>query len=280
MSRFDRSDAPPSFALPRVGPGLKAVLAVIGVVGIVMSIVVGYSQSGPTYFQMLAYDRAAILHGQVWRLVTAGLLTSPDSMGHLIFTLIGLYFLSPELEKNWGTARFIRFLVTSVVVGYLFTLGLDIVSGSGGPRFFHPPFAFGAGAAITAVAIAWSQMHRDARVNLFFFLPMSGRALFWVTVGFAALGLVYPSSVPEGVFAPFGGIVVGMLLGGTPSVLRRLWLQTKLVVLRRQSAAAKVQPLVREQRPRRAAPPLRVVKGGIIEEDDEKKPPKDKRYLN
>jgi hypothetical protein len=122
-------------------------------------------------------------------------------------------------------------------------------------------------------------MHRDRQVQLFFFLPMSGKILFWVTIGFCVLGLVYPSSVPEGAFAPFAGIVTGILLGGTPSVMRRIYLQAKLVVLRRQGAAANVQPLVREQRLRRAAPPLRVVKGGVIE-DEEKKQPKDKRYLN
>ena len=280
MSRYDRPDSQVSFALPRIGPALRGVLIAIGVMGILQAILVAYVPSGQEYFLALACIKEKVLHGQVWRLVTAGLLTSPSSMGHLIFTLIGLYFLSPELEKAWGPWRFLRFLAISVVMGFAFTIGLDVISGSGGPAFFHPPFTFGAGAAITAVAIAWSQMHRDRQVQLFFFLPMSGKILFWVTVGFAALGLVYPSSVPEGAFAPFAGIITGILLGGTPSVLRRAYLQAKLVVLRRQGAAANVQPLLRAERPRRAAPPLRVVKGGIIEDDEKKQPPKDKRFLN
>ena len=281
MSRYDRPDAQVSFALPRIGPALRGVLIAIGAMGILEAILVAYLPGGARYFELLACTKEDVVHRwQLWRLLTAGLLTSPSSMGHLIFTLIGLYFLSPELEKAWGPWRFLRFLAISVVMGFVFTLGLDVISGSGGPAFFHPPLTFGAGAAITAVAIAWSQMHRDRQVQLFFFLPMSGKVLFWVTVGFAALGLVYPSSVPEGAFAPFAGIITGILLGGTPSVLRRLYLQMKLVVLRRQGAAANVQPLIRAERPRRAAPPLRVVKGGIIEDDEKKQPPKDKRYLN
>ncbi|MGH7330835.1 MAG: rhomboid family intramembrane serine protease, partial [Polyangiaceae bacterium] len=220
MSRYDRPDAQVSFALPRIGPALRGVLIAIGVVGIVEAILIAYVPHGVEYFKALACIKEKVLQGQVWRLLTAGLLTSPESMGHLIFTLIGLYFLSPDLEKTWGPWRFLRFLAISVVLGFVFTIGLDVISGTGGPAFFHPPLTFGGGAAITAVAIAWSEMHRDQQVQLFFFLPMSGRILFWVTIGFSVLGLVYPSSVPEGAFAPFAGIITGMLLGGTPSVLR------------------------------------------------------------
>jgi membrane associated rhomboid family serine protease len=283
MSRFDRPD-PGSFALPRVGPALKGVLAAIAIVGIVESILVAYTPRGLEYFQFLACSKDDILHGKLWKLFTAGLLTSPTSMGHLIFTLIGLYFLSPELEKNWGKWRFIRFLLISVALGFLLTIGVDVISGSAGPAFFHPPIMFGAGAAITAVAIAWSEMHKTSQVQLFFFLPMTGRALFWVTIGFCTLGLVYPASVPEGAPAPFAGVITGVLLGGTPSVLRNLWLRTKLVFLRRQSSAAGVRPLLRDPKSKRSgiAPPLRIVKGGIAPDDDDKKnpPPKDKRYLN
>ncbi|MEO8874983.1 MAG: rhomboid family intramembrane serine protease [Polyangiaceae bacterium] len=287
MSRFD-NPGQPSFALPRVGPALKAVLATIAAVGIVESILVAYVPGGQAYFKALACSRDAIEHGQIWRLFTAGLLTSPTSMGHLIFTLIGLYFLSPELEKTWGTWRFIRFLLISVALGFLLTIGVDIISGSAGPSFFHPPIMFGAGAAITGVAIAWSEMHKNSQVQLFFFLPMSGRILFWVTIGFCTLGLVYPASVPEGAPAPFAGVLTGILMGGTPSLLRTLWLRLKLVFLRRQGAAANVRPLLRDPKKRPPnAPPLRVVRGGLIQkdapdDDDEKKrpPPKDKRYLN
>ncbi|MEO7110464.1 MAG: rhomboid family intramembrane serine protease [Polyangiaceae bacterium] len=286
MSRFDRPDQG-SFALPRVGPALKAVLIAIGVVGIVESILVAYVPNGPQYFAALACSKEQILHGQIWRLFTAGLLTNPASMGHLIFTLVGLYFLSPELEKNWGTWRFIRFLLISVALGFLLSIAVDVISGPAGPTFFHPPIMFGAGAAITAVAIAWSEMHKTSQVQLFFFLPMTGRILFWVTIGFCVLGLVYPTSVPEGAPAPFAGVLTGVLLGGTPSVMRTAWLHTKLVFLRRQGAAANVRPLLRDPKAKRSgiAPPLRIVKGGIIEEDDDKKNPpppttKDKRYLN
>jgi membrane associated rhomboid family serine protease len=282
MSRFDRPDQA-SFALPRVGPALKGVLIAIAAVGILEAILVAYVPGGEKYFTILACSSDAIARLQLWRLFTAGLLTSPASMGHLIFTLVGLYFLSPELERTWGKWRFIRFLLISVALGFLLTITVGAISGPAGPAFFHPPIMFGAGAAITGVAIAWSEMHKTSQVQLFFFLPMTGRVLFWVTIGFCVLGLVYPASVPEGAPAPFAGVLTGILLGGNPSILRSAYLRLKLLFLRRQTAAANVRPLLRDPKAKRPgnAPPLRVVRGGIIEnDDDEKKPPKDKRYLN
>ena len=281
MSRFDQPNQA-SFALPRAGPALKGVLIAIAAVGIIEAILVGYAPNGLEYFKLLACSKDAIRQGHIWTLFTAGLLTMPTSMGHLIFTCVGLYFLSPELEKNWGKWRFIRFLLISVALGFLLSIGVDVISGPAGPAFFHPPILFGAGAAITGVAIAWSEMHKTSQVQLFFFLPMTGRVLFWVTIGFCALGLVYPASVPEGAPGPFAGVLTGILLGGNPSILRNAYLRLKLVFLRRQGAAANVRPLLRDPKAKRGnPPPLRVVRGGIIENDeDEKKPPKDKRYLN
>ncbi len=61
----------------------------------------------------------AILHGQVWRLVTWILI--PPSSGGLFFTLIMLYFycsLGTSLERTWGTYRYNVYLFQ----GMLFTI--------------------------------------------------------------------------------------------------------------------------------------------------------------
>lgn len=61
----------------------------------------------------------AILHGQIWRLVTWVLI--PPSSGGLLFTLIMLYFycsLGTSLERTWGTYRYNVYLFQ----GMLFTI--------------------------------------------------------------------------------------------------------------------------------------------------------------
>ena len=58
------------------------------------------------YYQYLALNAQAILHGQVWRLFT--FLICPPSSG-MLFNLIAIYLyysLGSTLERTWGTFRF------------------------------------------------------------------------------------------------------------------------------------------------------------------------------
>ena len=275
-----------TMAFPRPGRALKGVLLTITIFGILESFLVNYTPIGARIFAELACSTSAVLHGRVYTLLTAGLLTRPDTIGHLIFTVIGLYFLSPDLEKRWGSWRFLRFLAISVLFGFILSVLLDKLAPPEAPRVFHPDLMYGAGAAITATAVAWSTLNARMQVRLFFFLPVSGKQLFWFTIGFCVLGLIYPGSVPEGVAAPFGGVVTGLLLGGTPSVMRTIYLRLKLGVLR-QRAGGRAQMIPKEteglltvRRRGGASPPLRVVQGGLGDDLRKRRPPKDKRFLN
>jgi hypothetical protein len=122
-----------------------------------------------------------------------------------------------------------------------------------------------------------------------FFLPMSGKTLYWLTIGLALLSLLFLQGTPEGALAPLGGIATGILLAGNPSPVRALWLRFRLGRLRRQGGGITVEQLLEGDTPARPrttprrggkAPPLRIVQGGLEEDLKNRKPPKDKRYLN
>jgi membrane associated rhomboid family serine protease len=272
-----------SLALPRPGPALKAVLLTILALGLLNAFVAAWVPHGGDVFDALVCDLAKLRQWQLWRALTSGLLTSPDHYGHLFFTLIGLYFLTPDLERRWGAARFLRFLAMSVVAGNLAVLFVDALAPASAQERFHPGAVYGASAAIAAVAIAWSRDNADLTVQLFFVLPMRGKWLFWLTIGLCVLDLIYPTALPEGVVAPLGGVSIGLLFGGSPSPARSLYLRLKLAVLRRRTRSLSVAGVLAAKpvrRPRSGAPPLRVVSGGLEDALRKRNPPKDKRYLN
>ena len=263
---------------PRPGPALKAVLIVVAACSVIGAIL-GWVPRGGAIISALVFSTERVLqHGEVWRLLTSGVITV--GLGHVFFTLIGLLFLSPDLERRWGAWRFVRFLAIAVITGNLLAMAVDVVAGNV-PIFHHMPI-LGGGAAITAVAVAWSNINADRQVRLFFVLPVSGRQLLWVTIGFCFLSLLYAEPPIEGVVAPFGGVVVGLLLGGTPSALRSVYLRMKLSLLRSKAAgpSRSVPPRPPRRPGRGSGPPLRVVYGGLEDELKKRKPPKDKRYLN
>jgi len=273
-----------SLALPRPGPALKVVLLTVLGLGLLNAFALAWVPRGGEVFEALACDFAKLRQWQLWRALTSGLLTSPDHYGHLFFTLLGLYFLAPDLERRWGSARFVRFVALSIVAGNVAVMLGDAIAPASAQDRFHPPAVYGASAAIASVAIAWSRDNADRTVQMFFVLPMRGAWLFWLTIGFCVLDLIYPTALPEGVVAPLGGVVVGILFGGSPSPARSFYLRLKLALLRRRSQSLSVADVLASKPVRRSrspgAPPLRVVSGGLEDALRKRNPPKDKRYLN
>jgi membrane associated rhomboid family serine protease len=231
-----------------------------------------------------------------WTFVTSGILSFPEGISHAFFSLVGLYFLGCDIEKRWGGARFLRFCAISVVFGNLFVLGvdslpiyMDLAADPKAHVIFHPPWVLGPTAAITALAMAWAKENSTRQIRLFFVLPVSGRTLYWFTIGAAVLSPLFLSGAPEGMAAMFGGITAGLLFSGTPSPARSAWLRLKLVFVRRGKHSMTVESITGAEstgRPRaptkrsKGGPPLRIVQGGLEEDLKNRKPPKDKRYLN
>ena len=271
--------------LRRPGPGLKLVLIVLALTSLVTAVVGNWhvgGEAGAYALSLLPMMPSAVGSFQLWRLATSGLLTS--GLGHIFFSLLGLYFLSPDLEKAMGKWRFVRFLLIAVMLGNLLAVVVDLAA----PEtlgIFHPGVMYGPGAAITATAVAWARANANAQVRLFFFLPVSGKQLYYATIGLCFLAIVYHEGVPEGVIAPFGGILTGVLFAGQPSPARAAYLRAKLLFLRRQKGHVSVESLLKDPagaakaRRKAGGPELRVVLGGL-EDKLKDGPPKDKRFLN
>jgi membrane associated rhomboid family serine protease len=58
-----------------------------------------------------------VFHGQIWRVVTYQYLHSTSDAFHLLFNMIGLYFLGTALEKHWGPRQFFVFYTVAGVLG-------------------------------------------------------------------------------------------------------------------------------------------------------------------
>jgi membrane associated rhomboid family serine protease len=274
-----------SYVLPRPGPALKALLIVIGGLAIVRAVLEGHGSAGASIVAALWCTRDAVLHGQVWRLVTSGLIAPPGILG-LVLQLVGLYFLGSVLELQWGARRFLTFFFSAVVLGNVVSLVAGYLAP--GVALLGQHAFFGPDVAVFATLVAWAVENGDARVQLYFLIPIKGRYLAWITLGTCVYFVATGSAQPEGVAGLFAGVGFGVLAAGRPSRLRRAYLQAKLFVLRRRSSTLRASDILSPSRgpaaPRRprtaSSPPLRVLPGGLEDALKNRKPPKDKRYLN
>jgi len=264
VSRY--RDADVQWVLPRPGKGLKVVLVALLAVWLAFAIGINWAGVSPELFLLLCGNTERVLQGEVWRLFTAPLMHNPSGdVGHIIGAMIGLYFLSPSLEEEWGTARFLRFLLISSVLAYALQMFVSLALPREIADKLVPPYWFGSTPAMSAIAIAFAMSFKGRVVRLFFVLPVSSRGLIIFVVGMAVLLLIAGALGPAGLIAPFFGMLFGWLLGGsTPSPVRRFYLRYRLAQLDIEARRARAG---RRERAQRSA--LRVITGGKGDEPPE-----------
>jgi membrane associated rhomboid family serine protease len=270
-------DAMTQLGFPRPGKALIGLMLAVLAIWLMFAVGLNWGGASAELFGLLTGDTRAVLHGQVWRLLTAPFLhtpSGPHAVGHLVTVELGLYFLGSRLEEAWGPARFLRFVVLTSVLSYLLQMLAELVLPlSLGARLVGGEW-YGLMPAVTAIAIAWALTFRGQVVQLMMVLPVSSGMLIVFIVAMSLLRLIAADVHEEGLLAPFGGMLFGWLLGGgTPSPLRRAWLKLRLAQLDSEAR--------RDGRRRKARPNpggLRVIPGGRSDDDDDKGP--DGRWLN
>ena len=151
-----------------------------------------------TYLTLNPY---AILHGQIWRLVTWVLI--PPSSGGLFFTLLMLYFycsIGTSLERTWGTYRYNVYLFQGMlftIVGsfllmgycYLFKpeislLGAVLTIDSPAEYFTIIAMMFSTYYINMSIFLAYAATFPDAQVLLMFIIPIRVK---WLGVIYAVM---------------------------------------------------------------------------------------------
>ena len=139
-----------------------------------------------------------------WQLLSYGFLHG--GLSHLVFNMFGLYMFGGELERVWGSRRFLVFYFVSVLCAALAQLGVAAWSGSMVPTV-------GASGGLFGLLLGFAMLfpHRKI-VPLIPPIPMPAW-LFVLLYGLIELGLGVTGSM-AGVahFAHLGGLVGGWLV--------------------------------------------------------------------
>ena len=67
---------------------------------------------------------AAVVHGQIWQLVTYAFFHDPHSVLHLLFNMLGLWMFGAQFEMDFGSKRFYEFYFWCVVGAAITTVGV------------------------------------------------------------------------------------------------------------------------------------------------------------
>lgn len=163
----------------------------------------------------LALDPAAVLRGELWRIVTYALLPV-DSGILLLVSCLFYYWLGEALERMWGSAKFTLYYVSGVLLTALAAMLGYFVDGLSYT-------VYGAVYVNSAMFLAYAMYNPNAMVHLYFIIPIRIKWVAWLElvlymvniIRFAAAGLWGMAMLP--VIAMFNLIVFF-----APAVQRRV----------------------------------------------------------
>ncbi len=166
--------------------------------GLLLVLVVGGSIAGALLDgvrAMAAFAPVALLDGQVWRLVAwAFVETQPID---LVFAALMIWWLGRDLTSSFGERGLVLAWLGLAAGAALVTTLLSLAWPS-----FVPGAAplLGAWPIITALTLGWGMLYPDRQILFYMVLPVTGRALVWVTLGGTLLFILFSRSV--GHFVP------------------------------------------------------------------------------
>ena len=160
-------------------PNLMLYITIANAVVYIMSKIDGTN----TLFNILCFDRAAILQGQVWRLITC-ICTSVFGYGNILFVAISLicyYSLGKAVENAWGTLRFNLFYLTGILLmdlfamvfgGIPFVLNGITITPDNSPLFFFSFYADMGSYLNLSLFIAYATLYPSAQFLFLFIIPV------------------------------------------------------------------------------------------------------------
>jgi len=202
QERFRQSGGMPPirFGFGSVTPAVKWLLIINIGIFMAMALSPGFAVTLAYWF---AVDATSLAKGlQFWRLISYQFLHG--SVGHILLNMLGVFFLGPTLERNWGSRKFVTFYLGCGAAGglfYLFLVGTGFLGGS---------LMVGASGAVLGMLAACAILFPHFVVILILFpLPIRTAAII-LTIMYLAL-VVSRGENAGGEASHLGGMAAGAL---------------------------------------------------------------------
>lgn len=190
-----------SFVSDYFPPGLKWLLISNTLVYIVYYLG-GRSLSGmmTTLFSLYA---AGVVRGlYVWQLFTYMFLHG--GIWHLLFNMLTLWFFGSQLERDWGTRRFLKYYFLCGIAAGVCVLAVNMAVGDWGTP------TIGASGAIFGVLVAFGVLYPNQTVLMSFLFPIKAKYMVLIYAGIELL-MTFGPNTGVSTIAHLGGMAFGYI---------------------------------------------------------------------
>ncbi|MBI2818901.1 MAG: rhomboid family intramembrane serine protease [Acidobacteria bacterium] len=148
----------------------------------------------------------AVIHGAVWQLVTY--LFLHGGFFHILFNMLALWMFGSDLERTWGTRRFLFYYFLTGIGAGLTVLLLNPTS---------MVATLGASGAIYGILLAFGLLFPNRPIFIWFVFPIPAKYFVMIFGGMEFLSALSMPGDTISHVAHLGGLVVGFLyLRGRP----------------------------------------------------------------
>lgn len=167
-------------------PNLMYYIIILYIVGFVLDMLApGF------YYNYLALDAYAILHGQVWRMITFIIQPPETSLIFVIFTMYLYYMIGRELEYAWGTFRFNLYffagvlfhIIAAILMYFVLKISLPV-----GTYYLN-----------MSLFLAYAALYPNQQFLLFGILPIKVKYLAWIDMAY------FGYTILQGILPAYGG---------------------------------------------------------------------------
>lgn len=170
-------------AHPRFGiPNLMRIIVIGNVAVYVLMLLTQANDANALSF--LTFNLNALLHGEVWRLVTFVFVPAYSSPFALLISLYFYYWIGSTLERQWGTAKFNLYYISGTLLTVLGVVLASLITGN--------PYltAAGTGYVNLSMFFAFAFLFPDTTVLLFFILPVKMKWLAYLDGALFAFDII------------------------------------------------------------------------------------------
>ena len=170
-------------AHPRFGiPNLMRVIVIGNVAVYVLMLLTQANDANALSF--LTFNLNALLHGEVWRLVTFVFVPTTSGIFWLLISLYFYYWIGSTLERQWGTAKFNLYYISGALLTVLGVVLASLITGN--------PYltAAGTGYVNLSMFFAFAFLFPDTTVLLFFILPVKMKWLAYLDGALFAFDII------------------------------------------------------------------------------------------
>jgi rhomboid family protein len=180
--------------------------------------------------------QAVFEHQWIWQPITYMFLH--DGISHILFNLLGIWMFGVELERLWGTNRFVRYYAITGCGAAATTLVVALLPFSATAGTYYAS-TIGASGAFYGLLLAYALYYPDRPILMFLLFPVPAK-YFAMIMGAIAFLLATSGGAPKVAHAAhLGGMLFGYLYlrngrGGMTAEIKYRYLKWKMNRLRRK----------------------------------------------